>query len=167
MKSTWCMRRLGNATSEDEPADASTAVVRSCTTTVACCTNVNPVGCHCRCPNADDHHPSLPPDASARPARASCEICERLRDPEELDATDTRAAMTSFRTSHRGAARRSLHSSSNSCASSVVRWGWFGRQILFWLTLFLMVLVFPAIADSQKGSSKSFAKEEGGESCLF
>ncbi|XP_034171540.2 insulin-like receptor-like isoform X1 [Osmia lignaria lignaria] len=159
MKSTWCMRRLGNAASEDESADTTTAVVKSCTTTAACCTNVNPLGCHCRCLNADDHS-SLPADSSARSARASCEICERLRDPEEPDATDTRT-MTSFRTSHRDTARRSLRSSSNSCASSVVRWGWFSRQTLIWLTLFLMVLVFPALTDSQKGSTKSFAKEEG------
>ncbi|XP_012136523.2 insulin-like receptor-like isoform X2 [Megachile rotundata] len=172
MKSTWCVRRLGNAVSEDDTTPTVEAGAN-----VDDADDVNPVGRRCRCPNAVDPsrdrvRPRLFPVSSIRPVWTSCAICDRLRDrrdrrdSEEFEAADTRV-MTSCGTSNRVTDPRTLSSSSSSSSSSsnsvssVVRWSWNSRRTLLWTFLFLLVLVFPALADPKKETSRSLSKEDG------
>ena len=182
LSTTTSIRRSNIATTGTvvAMADASTL------STAIACRNaaLTSTGCHRHCPStrvapehADSSH-SLS-SSSAPPNRIThCDLCDRLRgrcDPSPsstrtMDHEQSRPRRDADRAISLSRAVERAASSSSSCASSVVRWSpplgrpfrWTSqRQLLAWTILFLSVLLFPALADPQKGTSRSSSKEDG------
>lgn len=187
MKSARCTRKPSDGPDAAEAGARCSDLAAPRIVTLSAVAGSGHATCHCHCPAGRDTPSRSPSSLSSSPGSDNgCDLCERLRCDPLPDRTANSAAdrearrrdiMTLSRTFERDrfhrAARFLAADPAGRGGSCDVRWSprtgtpsWWTSQsrTLAWTVLFLLVLVFPALADHPSGTSRSSSKEDGGES---